>query len=88
MAGVQYIRNAALTLPSGLAPVWKDKRAGLERDGGQVPDRHFIGVIAPGLRRVTRLERMFLRGRLPNVSGWQPWSTAAPQHTFAARRPG
>ena len=31
----------------------KNERAGLERDGGQVPDRRYIGVIAWGTPRVT-----------------------------------
>lgn len=39
----------------------KDKRAGLERDGGQVPDRHFIGVIAEPPGRVTRIPKTFLK---------------------------
>ena len=39
--------------------VRRNKRAGLERDGGQVPDRRFIGVIATGSERVTPLPKIY-----------------------------
>jgi hypothetical protein len=54
-----------LLYPSGLAHpdrlTWRfrEQKAGLEHDGGQVPDRRFKRVIAPWWQRVTRGTKNF-----------------------------